>query len=221
MYDRQTETWWQQATGEGVVGELTGTQLVFLPAAMISWADFKNAHPGGIVLSRETGFTRSYGNNPYTGYDDINSSPFLFRGDTPDELPAMARVLTVELGGEVVAYPNDVLQESHVVNDTIGETDVVVIWEAGTASALDEFLIAASSDVGAANVYSRELDGQTLTFVFDGSKIIDEKTGSEWNVLGQAVSGELAGEQLEPIVSVNHFWFSWAAFMPETRIYQP
>ena len=221
MYDRPTETWWQQATGEGVAGELTGTQLVFLPAAMISWDDFKTAHPDGLVLSRDTGFTRSYGNNPYAGYDDINSSPFLFRGDTPDELPAMARVLTVELGDKAVAYPNDILEEVHVVNDTIGDEEVVVIWEAGTASALDEVQIATSSDVGAANVYARELDGQTLTFVYDGAKIVDEQTGSEWNVLGQAVSGDLAGKQLRPIVSVNHFWFSWAAFMPETRIYQP
>ena len=221
MYDRQTETWWQQATGEGVAGELTGTQLVFLPAAMISWEDFKTTHPDGLVLSRDTGFSRSYGNNPYAGYDDINSSPFLFRGDTPDELPAMARVLTVELEGEAVAYPNEILKDVHVVNDTISDTEVVVIWEAGTASALDESLIATSSDVGAANVYSRELDGEILTFVYDGSKIIDEQTGSEWNVLGQAISGELAGKQLTPIVAVNHFWFSWAAFMPETRIYQP
>ncbi|MCJ7661090.1 MAG: DUF3179 domain-containing protein [Anaerolineales bacterium] len=221
MYDRQTETWWQQATGEGVAGELTSTQLDFLPAAMISWEDFKNAHPEGLVLSRDTGFSRSYGNNPYTGYDDINSSPFLFRGFTPDELPAMARVLTVELEGEAVAYPNEILKDVHVVNDTISETDVVVIWQAGTASALDEFLIVTSSDVGAANVYARELDGVPLTFFYDGSKIIDEQTGSEWNVLGQAVSGELAGKQLAPIVAVNHFWFSWAAFMPETRIYQP
>jgi len=221
MYDRQTETWWQQATGEGIAGEMTGTQLVFLPAAMISWKDFKTAHPDGLVLSRETGFSRAYGNNPYTGYDNINSSPFLFRGDTPDELPAMARVLTVELNGDAVAYPNDVLQEQHVVNDRIGETEVVVIWQAGTASALDESKIATSSDVGAANVFSRELDGQTLTFIYDGSIIIDEQTGSEWDVLGKAVSGELAGKQLEPIVAINHFWFSWAAFMPETRIYQP
>jgi len=220
MYDRPTETWWQQATGEGVAGELTGTQLVFLPAAMISWEDFKTAHPDGLVLSRDTGFTRSYGNNPYAGYDNINSSPFLFRGNTPDELPAMARVLTVELEGEAVAYPNDILAEVHVVNDTIGDEEVVIIWEAGTASALDGSQIATSSDVGAANVFARELDGQILTFVYDGSKIIDEQTGSEWNVLGQAVSGDLTGKKLRPIVAVNHFWFSWAAFMPETRIYQ-
>jgi len=69
--------------------------------------------------------------------------------------------------------------------------------------------------------FSRQLDGQALTFVFDDGRITDEQTGTEWNVLGQAVSGLQTGSQLTPVVSINHFWFSWAAFKPETRIYQP
>jgi hypothetical protein len=222
MYDRQTETWWQQATGEGIAGELAGRKLNFYPAAMLGWEEFKNTYPDGLVLSRETGFNRSYGRNPYPGYDNINNSPFLFRGpSTPGELPAMARVLTVESGSEAVAYPFDLLQEVHVVNDTISWTEVVVFWEAGTSSALDAGTVAGGGDVGSANVFEREVDGQTLTFTWDGEKINDEETGSEWNLLGRAVSGPLEGTQLNPIVAINHFWFSWAAFKPETRIYQP
>ncbi len=53
------------------------------------------------------------------------------------------------------------------------------------------------------------------------STILHEETGSEWNVLGEAVAGELEGSRLEPVVSIDHFWFSWAAFRPETRIYEP
>jgi len=60
-----------------------------------------------------------------------------------------------------------------------------------------------------------------LTFVADNGLIKDKETGSAWNVLGMATSGPLAGTQLTPVVSINHFWFSWAAFKPETRIYQP
>jgi hypothetical protein len=221
MYDRQTETWWQQATGDAIAGELVGRQLNFLPAQLISWEDFKATYPEGQVLSRDTGFSRSYGRNPYSGYDDINQSPFLYRGpQTPGELPPMARVITVELDDEAVAYPYDLLQEMRAVNDTVGETPIAVFWEAGTASALDAGAIASGRDVGTGNTFSRELDGQTLTFQDDGEKITDEQTGSEWNILGQAVSGELTGSQLEPVVNVNHFWFSWAAFRPETRIYQ-
>lgn len=221
MYDRQTETWWQQATGEGVAGEYTGQQLTFLPASIIGWGEFKGNFPEGQVLSRETGFQREYGRNPYAGYDNINSSPFLFRGpETPGVLPAMARVLTVDLNSEAVAYPYEVLQEKSAINDTVAESEIVIFWQSGTASALDASRIAEGQDVGAGASFSREVDGQLLTFSYDGEKIIDDQTGSEWDVFGRAVSGELAGTQLEPVVSVNHFWFSWAAFRPETRVYQ-
>jgi len=222
MYDRQTETWWQQASGEAIAGELTGTQLVFRPVSIIAWADFKAAYPNGKVLSRDTGHDRPYGSNPYAGYDDVNNPPFLYRGpETPEVLPPVARVLTVDLNGEAVAYSYDVLQAQHVVNDSVGGTEVVVLWMPGTASALDAATVAGGQDVGSANGYARELDGQALTFAFDGSRIVDNETGSEWNVLGQAISGRLAGKALAPVVAINHFWFSWAAFKPETRIYQP
>jgi len=222
MYDRQTETWWQQATGEAIVGELTGLQLVFSPASIIAWADFKATHPEGEVLSRETGFQRSYGQNPYVGYDDVNNPPFLYRGPaTPDAMPPVARVLTIDLNDDAVAYPYDVLQKVNVVNDTVGGKDVVVFWAAGTASALDAGTVAGGRDVGTANTFARDLDGQTLTFALDGSRIVDEETGSEWDVLGRAVSGKMAGKQLSPVVAINHFWFSWAAFKPETRVYPP
>ena len=220
MYDRQTESWWQQATGEAIAGQYTGCQLAFVPAFMISWTDFKAAFPDGAVLSRETGHVRDYGRNPYTGYDDINEFPFLFDGRVEDRvLPLMARVLTVDLNGKAVAYPYDVLQETRAVNDTVGGVPIVVLWAPGTVSALDVGSVAGGRDVGAAVTFSRELDGQTLSFGLDGGRVVDEQTGSEWNVLGQAISGPLAGRQLSPIVSINHFWFSWAAFRPETDIY--
>ncbi len=222
MYDRQTETWWQQATGEAIAGELTGTQLVYRPAAIIAWSEFKTAYPNGQVLSRETGYHRNYGSNPYVGYDDVNASPFLYTGPPmPGALPAVARVLTVDLKGEAVAYPYQVLQQVGVINDTVGGTDIVVFWAPGTASALDAASIASGRDVGSANAYTRRLNDQTLTFTYAGSRILDQETGSEWNVLGQAISGKLAGQQLKPVVAINYFWFSWAAFKPQTRIYQP
>jgi len=80
MYDRQTESWWQQATGEAVAGELTGTRLRSRPAPIVSWEDLRSAHPDAEVLSRETGYDRNYGQNLYAGYDDIDSSPFLYDG---------------------------------------------------------------------------------------------------------------------------------------------
>lgn len=221
MYDRQTETWWQQATGDAIAGEHTGAQLEFYPAAIISWKDFKTQYPDGKVLSRDTEHPRDYGRNPYYGYDDINQVPFLFRGETPGQLPPMARVLTVDLNGEATAYPYDVLSEASVVNDTVGGEAIAVFWAEGTASALDRTKIPEGREVGAAVAYSRVLDGATLDFEFKDGKIFDTQTGSEWNILGRAIAGEWECSQLAPVVSINHFWFSWAAFKPETRIYQP
>jgi hypothetical protein len=222
MYDRQTETWWQQATGEAIAGELTGTQLEFYPAVIISWEDFKTSYPQGNVLSRETGYLRDYGHNPYVGYDDVNNLPFLYQGPaTPDQLPPVARVLTIDLNGEAVAYPYETLKQIGVVNDTVGGEDVVVFWQAGTVSPLDSSTTASGRDVGTAMTFSRMVDGQTLSFTFTKGKITDEQTNSEWNVLGQAIAGELKGKQLAPLISINHFWFSWAAFKPQTRIYAP
>ena len=80
-------------------------------------------------------------------------------------------------------------------------------------------LIAEGEDVGATGVFDPTLEGRKLTFQKDGEQITDVETGTTWNVLGQAIDGELAGQSLQPIVHGNHFWFSWAAFKPDTLIY--
>jgi hypothetical protein len=221
LYDRTTESLWQQFTGEAIVGELAGMQLAFLPASIVSFAEFEAAHPDGRVLSRDTGFNRRYGENPYVGYDSIDETPFLFRDPVDGRLPAMERVVSVELPELAVAYPYSVLREVHVVNDRRGDQDLVVFHVPGTASALGAAVIAVSEDVGATGVFDPTVDGRKLTFRWERDQIVDEETGSNWNVLGQAVDGVLAGRRISPIVHGNPFWFSWAAFKPDTIIYEP
>lgn len=220
MYDRQTGSWWSQVLGQAIVGELTGSQLTFLPAAIVSWADFKAAHPDGLVLSRDTGYRRAYGANPYAQYDAPGNRPFLFRGKVDPRLQAMERVVGVEFDGDAKAYPFSVLAEERVVVDTVGGQAIVVFYYPGTTSALDSQSIADSRDVGAAAVFDPELDGQSLTFgVNAAGDIVDDQTGSVWSVLGEATSGPMEGKRLTPIVHGNHFWFAWAAFNPDTSIY--
>src|SRR5258708_26919433 len=222
MYDRQTESWWQQAIGQAIVGQLTGTQLVPRPAAIIAWATFKTAHSDGHVLSRDTGYERPYGQNPYQGYDNVNQSPFLYSGPpTPGVLRPMARVLIFNLGGEAVAYLFDALKKVHVINDTVGKTHGGVLWTPGTSSPLDTDTIAGGRDVGSATVYVRTLGNLHLTFTFEGTNFVDKETGSVWDLLGRATSGQLVGKTLTPAVAVNSFWFAWAAYQPKTRVYQP
>jgi hypothetical protein len=221
MYDRTTESLWQQLTGDAIVGDLTGKGLTFLPSSLVSFDDFRESYPDGIVLSRDTGYSRDYGRNPYAGYDTIGRSPFLFTGPEDGRLPAMERVVNVTLESVDVAYPLSVLSEMGVINDTQSGRDLVVFHKAGTSSALGAGVIAQGEDVGATGVFDPNLEGQTLSFTLDGERIVDEQTESTWNVLGQAIEGPLAGSSLAPIVHGDHFWFAWAAFKPDTIIYQP
>ncbi len=221
MYDRQTESWWWQVSGEAIVGDLTGKRLTVLPSQIISWDTFRQARPQGKVLSRDTGYSRSYGQNPYVGYDDINSSPFLYNGPTDSRLRPMERVVTVTIGGQDMAYPFSVLEKLEVVHDTVGGVPIVVFHQKGTASALDRPDISSSRDVGAAAVFSPTVDGRRLTFKVQGGLFIDEQTRSTWTILGSASSGSLAGKRLQPVPHGNHFWFSWASYRPHTRVYKP
>ena len=219
MWDRQTESWWQQLTGEGIVGVYAGYKLDLLPAQIVSWGDFKASFPDSDVLSRETGHNRDYGRNPYGGYDRADQSPFLFKGRPDERLLPMERVAALTLNGQPLAFPFLTLEEERVVNYPAEEPSIVVLFQSGTASALDGSRIAESRDVGSTGVFDSELNGRTLTFRLGADGFTDGETGSVWNVLGQAVSGPLAGQSLTPIVHGNHFWFAWAAFAPETEVY--
>jgi hypothetical protein len=227
MYDRTTESLWQQLTGEAIVGDLAGRQLEFLPASLVGFDDFRARYPVGEILSRDTGHQRSYGQNPYAGYDTIGQSPFLFDGEEDGRLPAMARVVTVGLpptgdaGRQTyVAYPYSVLAEMGAINDTHGGHDLVVLHEPGTSSALDAPLIREGQDVGATGVFDPVIDGQKLTFRREGDAIVDDETGSMWDILGHAIAGPLAGRRLDPIVHGDQFWFAWATFRPDTLVYR-
>ena len=218
MWDRQTESWWQQITGEAIVGELTGTRLKVIPAPIISWDEFKTAYPDGKVLSTNTGYNRDYGVTPYSGYD--SGTPFLYRGPDDDRLRPTERVASVLMGDEAVAFPFSVLAQEPVVHYAIADQEIVVFYKKGTTSALDSAIIAYSKDVGATNVFLRMVDGQTLTFQARGEGFVDQETGSTWNLLGQAIAGPLTGAALEPVAHANHFWFAWAVFRPDTVVYR-
>jgi hypothetical protein len=219
MWDNFTESWWQQFTGEGIVGAYTGTKLKVIPSQLTDFAAFEAAYPKGVVLNRNTGNDRSYGRNPYVGYD-TSPRPFLFSGTPDPRLPAMERVLGGLVGGQAVAYPFGILAQVGVVNDTVGGQPVVAFWQDGAVSALDDSRIDESRRVGTAALYGRVVNAQTLTFRrgADGT-ITDVETGSTWNVFGRAISGPLKDTQLNREVAGPHFWFAWAAFRPETTVY--
>ena len=227
MWDRQTQSWWQQLTGEAIVGVMAGNKLDFLPAPIISWQDFRTLRPDGLVLSQDTvrdtgnaNFGLRYGQNPYVGYDRVDNPPFLFDGELDGRLLPKERVAAITVDGVDAAFPFSILEQEGAVNYRVNGVDVAVFFKTGTASALDRSSIGASRDVGSAAVFNAVLDSQKLTFSATGSGFTDAETGSTWNILGEAVEGPLAGQRLTKIVHGNHFWFAWGAFKPDTLIYQ-
>jgi hypothetical protein len=220
MYDRQTETWWQQATGRALIGRFAGKELELIPILNVSWGDAKESHPEAQVLSPETGYNRPYGENPYVGYDDLRTDPFLYQGPAPpDEHRPLERALVVHVDDETEVYPYSTLETLGVLNDEISGTPITVFWQKGTASALDASAIPAGRDVGSANAFSPIVDEKKLTFTLEDGSIIDSQTGSEWNILGEAVDGPLKGASLEPYVGIQNFWFSAYAFQPQAEFF--
>ena len=160
MYDRATESWWQQFTGEAIAGERLGEALVKLPSRLESWEAFTLRHPDGRVLAAPEGSRRDYGRNPYVGYDTL-TRPWLYAGDPPPhDIPMMARVVVV---GER-AWPVERL----VAAGSLTEDGVTLRWDEGQASALDTGKIAEGREVG--NLSVTDPDGAPLvhdvTFAF-------------------------------------------------------
>jgi hypothetical protein len=143
MYDRQTESWWQQAVGTGIVGRYTGTTLETLPTWMESWAEFRARNPQGLVMDAPD-YPRAYGRNPYVRYDS-SRRPFLYSGEMPPhDIPALARV--VRVGDR--AWPVSRLREAAALR----EAGVALSWREGQASALDTQTIGQGRDVGTIRV---------------------------------------------------------------------
>lgn len=170
MYDRQTQSWWQQFTGEAIVGELTGTRLEAIPARLEAFELFRKRHPGGKVLVPDDPGMRPYWRNPYVGYDSRGRPTALFRGDLPTDINPMARVVVVKTAGAPQAVSLELLRRKGEM--TLGE--VTLTWTAGQNSALDTERIDEGRDVG--NIVARRGRGPgarevvydvTFAFVFN------------------------------------------------------
>jgi len=217
MYDRQTKSLWLQQGGVAIAGQLKGESLRARPATVASFADFRIAYPDGEVLARPSG--RSYATSPYAGYDS-RAQPFdgFFRGTLDPRLPAMERVVGIEVGGVARAYPFDSLRARG--NPAVVNEDGFVVFCGGSArSPLNSVDIASGRIVGASGVFDPRARGRTLHFETLHGSIVDRETRSTWGLLGRALAGPLKGTQLAIVPHVDAFWFAWAAFHPGTTIW--
>lgn len=158
MYDRQTESWWQQFLGQGIIGEMTGKTLKAVPARLESWANFKKRAPKGVVQVPNNKRMRAYGANPYAGYDSL-PQPFLYSGDMPKAVPPLSRVVSTQDRSQ--GWSLDLLKAKKEIRLPEG---LVLRWEPGQNSALDSSIIAEGADVGNVTV---QRNGEDIPYFVD------------------------------------------------------
>lgn len=206
MYDRETESRWSQFLGRAVDGPKRDAELTFVPSVMVSWGAWTAEHPDTLFL--DTGSSRPV----YDTYEDYYMDPDAvgaYGEANPDRrFDRKDIVLGVAVGENARAYSLADLFRNKVINDTLGKTSVVVVFDQHS---------------GLSTVFDRTAAGRTLTLRQGDEplRMIDEETGSVWNKLdGQALDGPLKGEQMTMIPGFQLFWFAWSDFYPNTTVYR-
>ncbi len=217
MYDRQTESLWTHFDSRAVVGHLAGEKLNTFSVQVTSWEQFRDANPDGIVLSLDTGFGRSYGRNPYFGYDTPGDTPFLFDGTADPRLDPKERVIAVRDDAEpAVVVPLSAAFEAGAFTFEAHGRELVAIVDPGVSSPLDAGTVDEGFDQGAAAVYVNELDGAPLDLSRTADGFVDAVSGLTFDVFGVATDG--SGVRLQSVEHLDTFWFAIAAFEPESQI---
>jgi len=163
MYDRKTQSWWQQFTGEAIVGSQTGNELEMLPSRVVAFGDFAAEAPAGRVLVPNDPAMRSYGDNPYDGYDSRRRPYPFFTGKMPEGIGAMVRVVAIKDRGNPKAVSLVTLRQKGEMK--VG--GVTLRWTPGVNSALDKDQIAKGRDVGAVRATRKGADGKEVDVVHD------------------------------------------------------
>ena len=225
LYDRRDEkTLYPQMIYVGISGEYRGRRLQLLPVVETTWGLWRALYPHTTVAQAATGLDRypdyiralypldGYGHYPYGNYRS-NQRMIIFPLTTArpsDRLSAKEMVLGLRAAGESRAYPFSRMPNKAVINDRVGDRAVLVLYDRETSTAIP---------------YSRVVGDQLLTFRILSRTgdlplaFADVETGSEWNMLGEALAGPLKGAQLAQIPAYNSMWFGWSAYWPQTRLW--
>lgn len=221
MFDRETETLWQQLTGEPIRGPLEEESLRLVPSRMIPFGEFRRSHPRGQVMTAETGFDEAYGQDPYGTYglDPEQPSSFQFGAQADQRLPPKQRVLGLVVGDDAAAVPYPTEAGKHrVIRARIGERRVTVLLAhgAGQPATAGSFEEARPGWSGAA--FEPRVGGRAVRLAATARGFVDRRTGSLFGLAGRAISGPLTGRGLKPVRATDAYWFAWSSFYPDTRI---
>jgi len=205
-YDRATNSNWSQLLNESVNGSLIGEKATLIPLFETDWATWKKMYPDSRIVSRNTGFSRTYGTSPYGDYN-TNNNRFLFPVPKDDRLPLKERVLAIVDGTDAKAYQFVDFAQTPLLEDTFKGRRYVI---AGNP----HFIVAFERSGTVANL--------VFEYIWDGTseQLMTDDEGNTWNVFGQAVEGPRAGQVLPPASAFMGFWFSIPAFY-DTVLWQP
>jgi len=194
MYDRATLTLWNQFTGEPVQGPLAASGLVLTqrPVTIAPWADWNRSHPGGKVLSLDTGFRRDYGSGVV--YNSYFASPdLMFPALVGDgRLAQKDFVFGIRRFGGAKAWPLGAFAGGRIINDAVADFPVVLIGNA---------------------------DGRTVRAYARGDRVfqpadagMSDQDGGHWDIGEEALSGP-DGQTLPREAGHIAYWFAWNSYL--------
>jgi hypothetical protein len=208
LYDRETGSHWSQMLQKSVRGPRirevpTGVQLIETTFSTIT-----AMYPDALVMTRNTGWGRSYGDYPYGDY--LTERDLLFAvSQQNNSLHPKQLAIGIYSGETAKVYQlSGFGTETQTIHDQFGGQSVVVVG---------------NTALNFAAIYSRELgDGTILSFTpiqGDLPNVMTDTEGNVWDVFGMAVSGPRAGTQLASTQSYTAMWFAWAAFFDQLEIH--
>jgi hypothetical protein len=206
MQDRETGSWWQQVSGEAILGPLKGKHLTRVFHDELTFHEWTAERPGGRVLvpAADTAWKRFS-----EGWEvETARAPVRIHAPLDARLPARAVILGVEVGGRSKAYPEDRVLRQSPLHDVVGGVPLVLLVGPDGKSIRG---FEARVDTAAIELV-RPTDGPPGEFV-------DVGTGSRWNFRGEAVAGALAGKRLAPLYVLKDYWFDWKTYHSSTEVY--
>ena len=206
MQDRETGTWWQQVSGEAILGPLKGQHLELLPFDHLTFATWRAEAPRGRVLRPDDRIAREARYAPADWEARMASRPVPASAQADTRLEPRALVIGVAIADAAMAYPVAQVEQSGVVLDDLGGTPIAIVRAADRST----------------RIFDRRVDGRALSLVVDVEasplRLIDTETGSVWNFAGAAISGSLSGHALRRVPFLEEYWFDWKAYHPATQI---
>ena len=209
MRDEETGSWWQQVTGEAILGPLKGQRLRSVIHDELTFELWKREKPGGRVLRPDEAIARAGKYAPANWEERMTKVPVTTSQSLDAALDPRALVVGLTINGASRAYPFEALLKQTPILDDLGSVPIFIL---------------VGDDKKSVRAFERVIDGRKLEFFSKPGTtsllLVDAETGSEWDFTGRAVSGTLSGKQLKKVPVLNEYWFDWQTYNPKTTIYQ-